>query len=79
MVVSEFFKLHSWFKTLAGCVNSFETLCLFRQTFVKQQSFITHEHFNGELKRLRGAIEQVNAPCQCVYVHDLCRSIVIPA
>jgi len=30
------------------------------QAFVKQQSFITHQHFHGEVKRLRGTMAQVN-------------------
>ena len=29
---------------------------------VKQQSFVSHEHFQGELRRLRGAISQAAAP-----------------
>eukprot|EP00913_Durusdinium_trenchii_P003160 g2921.t1 len=32
------------------------------QAYVKQQSFVSHEHFNSELKRLRGAMAQVEDP-----------------
>mmetsp|Transcript_42165 Transcript_42165/g.78415 ORF Transcript_42165/g.78415 Transcript_42165/m.78415 type:complete len:567 (+) Transcript_42165:68-1768(+) len=44
------------------------------QVFVKKQSYVTHEHFNSELKRLRGAMATMSDSADVELLRDTIKS-----
>ena len=48
-------------KCLEGLSEIQRAVVCFVQVFVKKQSYVTHEHFNSELKRLRGTMATLAA------------------
>ena len=48
-------KLQDGCPTLRDEIGICEVFCCV-QVFIKKQSYVTHEHFNSELKRLRGTM-----------------------